>query len=69
MKQHRHENKERIALKEKQYRHENKERISARHKQKIGCECGATMRRNDFARHRRTKKHIHWQQIYDFIHY
>ena len=65
--EYRQENKERTAKNNKKYRQENKEKISFNSKQKIDCECGATMRRNDFARHKRTNKHIHWQQIYDFI--
>ena len=38
----------------KQYRHDNKEHL----KIKIVCQCGSEFRKNDKARHERTKKHI-----------
>ena len=78
-KQYYTDNKERIAADRKQYYTENKkrmkqyytdnkEKISLQAKQKIDCECGAIICRKVLRIHKRTKKHIRWQQIYDFIH-
>jgi hypothetical protein len=48
------ENKDKI----KKYYDENKEKIKERIKEKITCECGSIVRKNDIARHRKTLKHI-----------
>jgi hypothetical protein len=41
----------------KQYRQTNKERIAEYKKEKMTCECGSRFRKDDKARHYRTKKH------------
>lgn len=51
------DNKEKIAQRRKQWREENKEEISQKKKEKYQCECGSNIRKNDKARHDRSKKH------------
>jgi hypothetical protein len=51
---YRRENKERIVERDAKYRRQNRERIA----EKIKCECGAVVRRDGLAPHRRTNKHI-----------
>ena len=49
------QNKEKI----KEYREQNKEKINEdRRKQKIVCECGSEVRKDNLARHKKTKKHL-----------
>jgi len=52
------ENKEKIYKKNKKYRDENKDKISEQRKEKINCECGSIVRKNDIARHCKSLKHI-----------
>jgi hypothetical protein len=42
----------------KEYRETNKESIYAHKKEKIKCECGCEVRRDNIAAHKRTDKHI-----------
>ena len=49
---------------DKQYYENNKERIKAKKKEKFECECGSTLRRNDKAKHIKTKKH---REYMDFM--
>ena len=55
----REENKELKQALDKQYRENNIEKIKARKSEKITCECGKTICRDDLARHKRTLFHIH----------
>lgn len=34
----------------------------------VQCECGSIIGRNSRSSHRKSKKHLFWQQTYDFIH-
>ena len=63
-----HKNKERINQqsreyyqnnkdKKKQYEKDNEEKIRERKSQRIQCECGILVRRDNIAQHRKTKKH------------
>lgn len=49
-------NKEQILEKQKEYRENNKEY----RKEKITCECGASIRKEDLARHKKSKKHYNF---------
>jgi predicted GIY-YIG superfamily endonuclease len=42
----------------KKYREQNKEQIVERRKIKFSCECGSIIRKDDKARHMKSKKHI-----------
>tara|TARA_R110002012_G_scaffold117944_1_gene266049 strand:+ start:289 stop:852 length:564 start_codon:yes stop_codon:yes gene_type:complete len=50
-------NKEKKAQQQKQYRQANKDIISEKKKIKMTCDCGSVLRKDDFSRHYRTKKH------------
>jgi Fe2+ transport system protein B len=56
-KQYYMENKEQKCEYQRQYHEKNKERISDSKKQKIKCECGCEVRKDDLNRHRQTPKH------------
>jgi hypothetical protein len=56
-KKYRLDNKKIISEKKKKYQLENKEKIAEQRKVKITCSCGSIFRKNDKARHERTKKH------------
>jgi len=51
-------NKEAIAEKDKKYYEANKEAIAERKKEKVTCECGCIIRKDDLARHKKTNKHL-----------
>jgi hypothetical protein len=51
------QNKGKKAERDRKYYEENKEQIAERMKQKIICECGSILRKSDFPRHQRSKKH------------
>jgi len=44
----------------KQYREQNKDKIIERKKIKITCECGSEIRKSDFQKHCRSKKHLQY---------
>lgn len=50
-------NKEQIVKQKKEYRDANKHIISEKNKLKITCECGSVIRKREFSRHCKTKKH------------
>ena len=50
-------NKEIIHQRIKKYRQKNKEIVADRKKIKTTCECGSIIRKEDIARHERSKKH------------
>lgn len=50
-------NKEKILQKNKEYNENNKEYFHNYYAEKIECECGCFIRRDDIARHKRSKKH------------
>jgi hypothetical protein len=56
-KQYREINKERIRETKKRYIELNKERIREKNRERITCECGSHINRNEFSRHKKTKKH------------
>jgi len=56
-KEWREDNRDKILAQKKKYREANKVEIEAHNSTKIKCECGCEIRRNDLARHRRTKRH------------
>jgi hypothetical protein len=67
-KAYREANKEKERARQKAYREANKEKISARRKaykeankekikKKVTCECGSLVRKDDIAKHKKTKKH------------
>jgi hypothetical protein len=51
-------NKNEINEKCKQYYENNKNEINEKRKEKIICECGCEIRKNDLKRHEKSKKHI-----------
>ena len=57
-KQYNQDNKEAIAQKNTQYRQDNKEAIAQQKTEKTTCECGSVFRKDNLARHRRSKKHL-----------
>ena len=66
-KQYYQANQDKILEQKKQYRQANQDKILEQNKQyrdkqreKIVCECGAVIRRDSLARHRRSKKHQQW---------
>ena len=54
------DNKEVIKQRQKEYRQKNKYVISEKNKIKMTCDCGTVVRKSDFARHKKTKKHIEY---------
>lgn len=61
-KQYREANKEAIAKTKKQYRETNKEIIAEKKKIKVKCICGDTVRKDDLARHKKSKHHLQDEQ-------
>ena len=57
LKQYYENHKEIITERHKQYYEKNKTNILDLRKQKITCECKSIVRRGDFKRHQRSKKH------------
>ncbi len=57
LKQYYIKHKEQITERHKQYYEIHKDKILAARKQKITCKCGCIVRKSDFPRHQRTKKH------------
>ena len=55
-------NREDIAEKGKTYRETNRDIINEKRSQKIKCDCGAEIRKDSLARHRKTKKHKEYQE-------
>tara|TARA_R110000824_G_scaffold153925_4_gene325720 strand:+ start:271 stop:942 length:672 start_codon:yes stop_codon:yes gene_type:complete len=53
-KQYMEANKEKLNEYSKQYREANKEKV----KEKIKCECGCEVRKDNISKHRKTKKHL-----------
>ena len=53
---YRENNKETIAEKHKIYRDENKERINLQEREKIVCECGCEINKNNRTRHLKSNK-------------
>lgn len=51
-------NKEYILERDRKYYHDNKEIIKQRKKEKIDCDCGLSIAKNDIAKHRKTKRHL-----------
>jgi len=51
-------NKEYFKEKHKHYRENNKEIISQKQKEKITCQCGCEINKNNLSRHLKSKKHI-----------
>jgi hypothetical protein len=57
MKEYRQDHKEHLKEWMKKYREDNKDKIKEYKAQQITCDCGSTFRRNDKARHEKSKKH------------
>lgn len=67
-KQYRIDNKEYIAEEKKKWHAANlKPRNRAPEKIIINCECGAEVQKGIYNRHMRSKKHLFWETISDFI--
>lgn len=60
-------NKEQINEKHKQYRETNKQQLAEKAKQLITCDCTRTIRKSDIIKHKNSKIHKQYQQIYNFI--
>ena len=45
-------------VRNKKWYEENKEAKLAKEKERVTCDCGCDVRRGDFSRHKKTKKHI-----------
>ena len=54
-----------IHAQKKLHYEKNRDEISARNQERITCECGCEIRRNDISRHRRTKKHLNRMKLLD----
>ena len=67
MKQYYETNRETLRAKEKQYYEANREIIRIKKKERMDCVCGATHNRCDKSQHLKTKKHIQWQTLHDYI--
>tara|TARA_B110000858_G_C17794365_1_gene471576 strand:+ start:351 stop:1034 length:684 start_codon:yes stop_codon:yes gene_type:complete len=57
-KQYRVNNRDKFLEKEKQYRVNNRDKILEQKKQKMTCECGCSLNRDNIKRHKRAKKHL-----------
>lgn len=66
-------NKTKIDAKTTEYYQQNKERLKAyaraygKSQPKIQCECGSVFQRSKVKQHSKTKKHIDWVQMMEFI--
>ena len=60
MKEYRANNKDKIKDKMKEYRGKNKGKIKDKRKDKIECECGSIVRKNNLPRHKKSKKHLNF---------
>jgi hypothetical protein len=56
-KRYQEEHKDEISKKGKIYREEHKDEIAERKKETYECDCGSTLRKEDKARHNKSKKH------------
>lgn len=61
--EYRDNNKELINSKKKEYRDNNKEEIDKKKAEKITCECGCIVSKQQIARHKKTQKHIKEMEI------
>ncbi len=61
------EHKEKLKNYADNYYLDNKDRIKNRIREKALCECGSFMILKNIPNHCKTKKHLYWQSIYDFI--
>ena len=62
-----HTNQEAINEKKKCYYHENKEHLNEKKKEKMTCECGVIVRKNDLSRHKRSIKHQNYCETVETI--
>eukprot|EP00732_Lithocolla_globosa_P001596 Lithocolla_globosa_v1_NODE_817_length_3237_cov_73.340981.p1 type:complete len:998 gc:universal NODE_817_length_3237_cov_73.340981:3077-84(-) len=56
------ENKEKLNGYSKQYRLSNKDTLKEKKKARVTCGCGSETAKNDLAKHKRSQKHIKWEQ-------
>ncbi len=61
MKDYRIKNKEKVNANSRKYKKENKEKIDAQKSSPIKCGCGASVRRDNWSRHCKTKTHTEWE--------
>tara|TARA_R110000765_G_scaffold173021_1_gene277898 strand:+ start:221 stop:463 length:243 start_codon:yes stop_codon:yes gene_type:complete len=62
-KQYYQDNKEDIKKYQQEYRDNNKEEIDKKKAEKITCECGCIVSKQQIARHKKTQKHIKEMEI------
>ena len=62
-KKYNEKNKEVISKKNKEYREKNKKVISKKKKVKITCKCGSIVRKDNLSIHKKTKKHIQYENL------
>lgn len=67
IKEYREKNKETISKREKEYYKINKDTISEKRKQIIECDCGVVLRKDTLLKHKKTKKHKQFEEVYNFI--
>lgn len=60
-KKYREDHKEEILQKAVEYRRKNRNQIDAWKKTKVRCGCGAEVSKTNFARHKKSKKHLSWE--------
>jgi hypothetical protein len=60
-------NADKIKDKNKVYYEKNADKIKAKRKVPFECGCGSVIQTTTKAVHFRTKKHLYWQKIHDFI--
>ena len=60
--EYRQKNKEKLKKASANYWLENKEEINKHKREKIECECGCIVRRGDLPRHKKTQRHLDWEQ-------
>ena len=56
--QYRQDHKEEINEKQRQYRQDHKKAISEKKRERVVCDCGREVCKNDIAKHRRTERHL-----------
>ena len=65
IKEYRENNKELISEKYKEWRENNKEKIKERRKEKVTCECGSIVTKNNIKKHQQSQKHKNFLMLFN----
>ncbi len=68
-KEYRERNKEALKHKKKDYYERNKDKITEKRRETTFCECGKHITICKLPRHKKSKQHQVWQNIYDFVYF